>query len=260
MFVSAAPASGHVYAAPHGGRFEPLCAASTPQRSAQQPHHCVQLQPLNQGSAQQRHHCVQLQPFRGAHSSGSTACSFNPSGERTAAAPLHAASTLQGSALRAAQPQQRAAQPRRRAHNSACSSTPRRAAPVRAAPPRRGAHSIAHGANADVSTHLFCICKSTMLNMDCSNAMFGLLPLSGSGGGSGPLPPNGLCAGSGGEGDERRRLGRARVAAFLLRSSTRAGGCSEVFLPRCARRAVLLGLSPARTQPKPAGTRPQPGL
>ena len=185
-----------------------------------------------QGSAQQRHHCVQLQPFRGAHSGGSTACSFNPSGERTAAAPLRAASTLQGSALRAAQPQQRAAQPRRRAHNSACSSTPRRAAPVRAAPPRRGAHSIAHGANADVSTH-FCICKSTMLNMDCSNAMFGLLPLSGSGGGSGPLPPNGLCAGSGGEGDERRRLGRARVAAFLLRSSTRAGGSTEVFLARC---------------------------
>ena len=42
--------------------------------------------------------------------------------------------------------------------------------------------------------------------------MFGLLPPSGSGGGSGPLPPSGLCAGSG-EGDERRRLGRARVAA-----------------------------------------------
>ena len=96
--------------------------------------------------ARQRHHCVQLnqegkrtaaaplraaQPGRGAHSSGTTACSstpqgsaqqrhhcvqLNPEGERTAAAPL------------------RAAQPRKGAHSSgttACSSTPKGSAQQR---------------------------------------------------------------------------------------------------------------------------------
>ena len=128
------------------------------------------------------------QPLRGAHSSGTTACSstpkgsaqqrhhcvqLNPSGELTAAAPLLAAQPRKGA---------------RSSGTTACSSTRKGSAQRRHhCVTLQGSAQQRHGANAEVSAH-FCICNSTMLNMDCSKAMFGLLPPSGSGGGSGPLP------------------------------------------------------------------------
>ena len=241
--------------------------------------------------ARQRHHCVQLnqegkrtaaaplraaQPGRGAHSSGTTACSsapqgsaqqryhcvqLNPSGERTAAAPL------------------RAAQPGRGAHSSgttACSSTPKgsalqrhhclqlnpewertAAAPLRAAQPGRGAHSSGitacsstpqgsaqqrHGANAEVSAQSHVRVAAAVrvrrrLGAFAPQRLVCRVRRGGRAAALGPCPCGCACCAA-----EPEQAGPPRLVCH--------GAASRVLLQR---------LRPARTHPnKLAGTKPQP--